>query len=473
MNEILEDGNLEKIEQMIESGEVDEYSIEDFNDQLLIDANKDLEELRYLAQFWNHIDADPKLEEFKRKLQTDSVLKERKLIIFTESKETAIYLTQELTKINYQVLCFTSSSDSKQRERVIENFDQNAQFLKNDFKMLVTTDTLAEGVNLHQSNVVVNYDLPWNPMRVMQRVGRINRVDTKYDKIYVYNFFPTEKSNNAIALEETAKSKVAAFITLLGNDAQLLTDNEPIESYELFEKLNSKSIIEGEDDIKSELKYLAFIKEIREKQPNTFDKIKRLPKKARTGRNSNLREGLLTYIRTGNLQKFYINGEELDFVNSAEILDCEEGETRISLGDDFYELLEKNKTAFKKIEIDHNDSEVSTPGRTNEKSLLKYLRYIQGQINLASLTDDQLEYLDEVVSALVDGLIPKKINKIALGEIQSLFEEFGNNVNPLQVIGVLQSVISTRLLEQYFGQKTSELDKKEIILSEYCILQEG
>ena len=59
-----------------------------------------------------------------------------------------------------------------------------------EFRILVATEVLSEGVNLHRSNIVFNYDIPWNPTRLIQRVGRVNRVDTKFDTIHTYNFFP-------------------------------------------------------------------------------------------------------------------------------------------------------------------------------------------------------------------------------------------------------------------------------------------
>ena len=93
---------------------------------------------------------------------------------------------------------------------------------KNDIKILVSTEVLSEGVNLHQSNIVINYDIPWNPTRLIQRVGRVNRVDTKFDKIHTYNFFPTMKSNDQIKLKEAAEAKIHAFIEMLGNDARLI-----------------------------------------------------------------------------------------------------------------------------------------------------------------------------------------------------------------------------------------------------------
>ena len=164
------------------------------------------------------------------------------------------------------------------------NFDAKASSKENDYQILISTDVLSQGVNLHRSNVVINYDIPWNPTRMMQRVGRIQRVDTKFDKVYTYNFFPAGQINKNIGLEEAAESKIAAFIEMLGNDSKLLTDEE-IKSHDLFSRLTSKETITGEDEEEDyELKYLTFLRDIRDNQKNLFNKIKRLPKKSRTAR---------------------------------------------------------------------------------------------------------------------------------------------------------------------------------------------
>ena len=127
---------------------------------------------------------------------------------------------------------------------------------------------------------MINYDIPWNPTKLMQRVGRVNRVGSDFDEIYIYNFFPASKINDEIGLEEAAESKINAFIEMLGNDAKLLTDEE-IKAHDLFEKLNSKRTIIGDDEEEdTELQYLSFLREIRDNDKELFNKIKNIPKKA-------------------------------------------------------------------------------------------------------------------------------------------------------------------------------------------------
>src|SRR5207247_3515931 len=201
-------------------------------------------------------------------------------------KETADYLAGKIrTEVEPKTLLFTGESLHSVREDVIANCDAKAYRPKDDYRILVATEVLAEGVNLHRSNVVINYDIPWNPTRLIQRVGRVNRVDTSFDRIHTYNFFPTDEGNDLIKLREAAEAKIHAFIQMLGADARLLTEGEEIVSHDLFAKWNSKKTITGEDeDEDSELKFLTEIRTVRDKQPDLFDRVKRLPKKARSTR---------------------------------------------------------------------------------------------------------------------------------------------------------------------------------------------
>lgn len=298
--ELLENDDDEAIQRLIDEGKAEKYKSTDFRDSLTKDLKNDLETLNTIKALWQRIDRDPKLETFIVKLSENPILSQNKLIIFTESKETAQYLSENINKkFAGSPLLFTGGSGEATREKVIENFDAKARHPKDDYRILVSTEVLSEGVNLHRSNVVINYDIPWNPTRMMQRVGRINRIDTQFDRIHTFNFFPTKQSNYQIKLEEAAKAKISAFLTLLGGDAALLTEGEPVESHELFNRLiSNKAIIGDDEDESSELKYLKIIKDLRDKDPDTFEKIKRLPKKARSAKSSPERkESLITYFR--------------------------------------------------------------------------------------------------------------------------------------------------------------------------------
>ncbi|MDZ4733660.1 MAG: C-terminal helicase domain-containing protein, partial [Nitrospirota bacterium] len=233
----------------MESEKAERLSAKDFQPDFITLLEGDLKTLKAIQNHWKKVTRDPKWESFRDILNKTPLLKNGKVIIFTESKETADYIAGKIRdEVDPKVLLFTGASQQSTREEVTSNFDAKAYRPKDDYRILVATEVLSEGVNLHRSNVVINYDIPWNPTRLIQRVGRVNRVDTKFDKIHTYNFFPTDEGNDLIKLREAAEAKIHAFIQMLGADARLLTEGEEIISHDLFAKWNSKKTITGEDE---------------------------------------------------------------------------------------------------------------------------------------------------------------------------------------------------------------------------------
>jgi len=472
--ELLENDDDETIQKLIDSDKAKKYPTKDFKDDLKKDLENDLRILKEIQELWGGIKRDPKLLLFVDILSSHSILKKNKLIVFTESKETADYLAKNLEqKLPNQVLAFSGGSSAAVREKVIENFDARARFPKDDYRILITTEVLAEGVNLHRSNTVINYDIPWNPTRLMQRVGRINRVDTKFDKIYTFNFFPTEQSNDQIKLKEAAEAKIQAFITLLGADAQLLTEGEAVESHELFSRLVSKKTITGEDEgDESELKYLQVIRGIRDNDPDLFEKVKRLPKKARTAKQHDNKESqLLTYFRKGKLQKFFLVGKgdsgEVDFIGAAKLLEAEPKATREKLPPDLYDKIEKNKQAFAFATAEENIELKGTRGGSDSATqVLKTLKAVFRDTR--QLTEDQIDYYKKVMKQFEEGAIPKQTAKTVNKELQKLLKD--GQPNPLKVLALLQNNIPSEFLESHIAESAAHtFGPREVILSEYLI----
>jgi superfamily II DNA/RNA helicase len=467
--ELLENDDQEKIQILIDQDKAKKYPAKDFKKELKEDLNKDLEILKEVQKLWQNIKRDPKLLKFIKILSSHQILKKHRLIVFTESKETVDYLAKNLEKtFPNQVLSFSGGSSAIIREKVIENFDARARFPKDDYRILISTEVLSEGVNLHRADVVINYDIPWNPTRLMQRVGRINRVDTAFDKIYSFNFFPTAQSNVQIKLKEAAEAKIRAFISLLGADARLLTEGEPIESHELFNRLTSKKTITGEDEQEeSELKYLTIIKDIRDSNPDLFAKVKQLPKKARTARKTNKQaNSLLTYFRKGKLQKFFIvakeKPQELDFMSAAKTLETSQNTKREKLGKDFYPFLDKNKKAFEMATIEEMPEIKMIGGRDTATQLLKILKAVR---DVRKFTDDQEFYLRKVMKEVEEGGLPKQTTKKTL---QELNKELKNRFNPFGILAVLQKNIPSDLLKEHITESSAQTSgPREVILSEY------
>ena len=473
--ELLENDDDTAIQKLIDEEKAVKYGAEEFRaddeKNFFADLKSDLEILRRIKLLWQKIDRDPKLVKFIYQLAHNDILKENKLIIFTESKETAEYLAKNINeKFSSIALCYTGGSSEATRDIVIRNFDDKARHPEDDYRILVSTEVLSEGVNLHRSNVVINYDIPWNPTRMMQRVGRINRLDTKYDKIYTFNFFPSQQGNDEIKLRESAEAKINAFLTLLGGDAALLTEGEPVGSHELFNRLVSKKTLTGEDENEaSELKYLQLIKDIRDAQPDLFASIKRLPKKARTAKiDQEHKESLITYFRRGKLQKFFTAkkdgaAQELDFLSAAAIIESHVNDNRQKLSEMFYDMLDRNKEAFIFATTEEMAELQSKRGRDSAVQILVILKATLK--NTKQFTDDQELYVKKVLNQLKEGGLPKQTTKETLAALNKLNSEL---TNPFKVLATLQMHIPDRLLEAHYAEQNPQVTgKREVILSMY------
>ncbi len=467
--EFLENDDDEAIQRLIDEDKAKRFKVSDFKPHFRKDLENDLAVLREIAKLWETIDRDPKLLTFIEVLSARKILKESKLIVFTESRETAEYLEKHIGKIfPNKVVCFSGSSGAPIREKVIENFDARAKFPKDNYRILISTEVLSEGVNLHRSNVVINYDIPWNPTRLMQRTGRINRVDTKFDEIYTFNFFPTIQSNDQIKLKEAAEYKIQAFIEMLGADARLLTEGEEIKSHDLFTRLTSKVTITGEGEAEeSELKYLQIIRTIRDKEPDLFEKIKRLPKKARTARiGADNETSLLTYFRKGKLQKFYQVSDsdpaELDFLAAAKKLEVDKKTKRENPGGDFYDLLEKNKDAFRLATTEEVTEVKMKGGRDSTTFVLRFLKSNEVR-HFKGFTDEDELYIKKVITLLEEGGLPKQTTK-------TLVKELSKETNPLKILAKLKTNIAPEFFKETAAESSAQTSgPREVILSEYLI----
>ena len=471
--EFLENDNDEAIQRLVDEEKAQRYDSKGFTKEFKEKLESDLRVLKEISKLWENIKRDPKLLKFIDVLSSRAILKDNKIIIFTESKETAEYVGKNLqSKFPDEVLTFWGGSSALTREKVIENFDARARFPKDDYRILISTEVLSEGVNLHRSNVVVNYDIPWNPTRLMQRTGRINRIDTSFDTIYTFNFFPTKQSNDQIKLKESAEAKIQAFIEMLGNDARLLTEGEEIKSHDLWARLTSKKTITGEDEgEESELKYLQIIRTIRDEEPDLFEKVKRLPKKARTARSyDNKTDSLLTYFRKGKLQKFYLasnnSSEELDFISAAKTLEVEKDTKRENLGKDYYPLLEENKKAFEFSTAEEVIETKSKGGRDTATQVLRILKSNEIK-HFKGFTDEDELYIRKVIKLLEEGGLPKQTTKTLIKQVS---EHFKGGLSPLRLLAVLKTTIAPEFFRETIAESSAQTSgPREVILSEYLM----
>jgi superfamily II DNA/RNA helicase len=277
----------------------------DFENGFTEGLELDWQRLEELYSEWKKVEADPKLDEFLRRLKDElfdpKINRQSKLVVFSESQETTTYLLGKLAQAGYKRVFTVSSKNRAERMPLVRaNFDANFKEQANDYDMLISTEVLAEGVNLHRANVIVNYDTPWNSTRLMQRVGRVNRIGAIAPKIYIYNFYPTAKVDDDIELKKKAIMKLQAFHTALGEDSQIYSETEEVDNFGLFERSPE------EEERDQRLALLMELRQFRQQNPEEFRRIKGLPLRARVGRAHESRAGAtVTFIRSQRRDAFY------------------------------------------------------------------------------------------------------------------------------------------------------------------------
>ena len=416
--DLLDDGDIRKLMYYIEQEDVMEFETKEFSSQFFRDLESDLAQLKSLQFIWSLITIDPKLEEFRRNLTSNKIMMGKKAIVFTESKETAEYLFEHLQDIyGSRIIYFSGQSSSALKAEIEDSFNPKNKSKGNDkYDLLITTDVLAEGINLHRANVLVNYDLPWNPTRIMQRVGRINRVGTEFERIYVFNFFPTAQSTKQMPLEKRILEKLQAFHDTLGEDFKYLSDEEEVSSQKLFSDLNS-DLDQEEQSTNPELEYLNIIRKVRDENPKLFSIIKLLPKKAKSGKYGSVKtNSTITFIRKGALKSFFISdggdGQQLSFMQAIALIKAEPDNKKIGIAGDFYKHFSQNDAAFDKMLT--AEEEVSTEMvmvAGNDAKIIRLLKAIKAE---PRLTDDQEEKIDRMISLWENGEIPAKVSKDVL-----------------------------------------------------------
>ncbi len=194
---------------------------------------------------------DPKLQDLKKViLLMLNKQSNKKIVIFTQYKDTADYMANFLSRniTEYKTLKFTGEHRQRTNKHILEvlkNFDASYPQQEDNYHILVATDVLSEGVNLHRAGRIINYDIPYNPSRVVQRVGRINRIDKKvFDTIEIYNYFPTSTGESITNIKAITTLKQSLATLLFGNDTAILTpkEKELIEKFYTERYINEKEL---------------------------------------------------------------------------------------------------------------------------------------------------------------------------------------------------------------------------------------
>lgn len=202
--------------------ELEDKNLEDYRkEELFRDIEKDIALFNEMGKKVEAIDTevDAKLTELKKRLLELS--KKGQVVIFTYYADTLDYIYQQVSEdplfstIRIEKISGKIASASKRTEIVND-------FMNGKVDILMSTDVLSEGMNLQKARYLINYDLHWNPTRMIQRAGRIDRIGSPFNEIYVYNFFPEEELEDLLRLVEVLQNKIRNIDNSIGLDATVL-----------------------------------------------------------------------------------------------------------------------------------------------------------------------------------------------------------------------------------------------------------
>ncbi|MFC1613459.1 helicase-related protein [Patescibacteria group bacterium] len=388
------------------------YNVKEFfyKDKFISDIQSDLklfnsilDELSQLDLVKNDPKSDCLIKKIKEKLKESPKNGEpkRKIIIFSEYTDTVKYLEPILIdQFGEKILVAGKDLSANKILHINKNFDASCKEQEDDYKILLASDRISEGYNLNRAGMVINYDIPWNPVRVIQRVGRINRISKKvFENLYLVNFFPTEKGATIIKSREIASQKMFLIHNTLGEDSKIFdTDEEPTPAG-LF-----KRIQENPDSLEEEGFYTKALKEflkIEKQFPELIKEINNFPARVKVSKRFRENE-LLVFMKKGRM---YIHSlvygndgqNEVSEITLEEIFShiaCEKNEKSLTLSSLFWESYEKIRNSKEHKIIPLTDQSIEKRALNNiktfiskpSKAILPYMDFIR------TLREDIVDY---------------------------------------------------------------------------------
>lgn len=362
------------------------YKIKSFQkaQEFLEDINKDLKLFKKINQEIigeNLVTKDPKREKIYNKvLEILEKDKNRKIILFTEYVDTVLHLEGFFKEKlgNKVIICDgkVSKTLAKDLERNFNAQYEGTQF--NDFQVLITSDKLSEGFNLNRAGAIINYDIPWNPTRVIQRVGRINRIGKKvFNQLYIYNFFPSETGADFVKSREIAEQKMFMIHNALGEDSRIFNPDEEPTASGLYTRINDNP--EDDDDLNIITQVRNEYNRIEIDHPDVIERILKLPNRVKTAKK--FKSENVNVLRKKGLSLFAQQAESSDnsnitsltFSDFLEFVKCKHVEKRLPLSNNFWPNYEAVKNHKEKIRSNSSDLAIEKKAHNNLKVALKII----------------------------------------------------------------------------------------------------
>ena len=352
-------------------------------------------------------------------------LREGKRLLFTQYADTARYLFENLNPDGRRDDIDVIYSGDKSKARVVGRFAPKAnpeyRFQSGECELftVIATDVLAEGLNLQDCDKIINYDLHWNPVRLIQRFGRIDRIGSEHEVIYGFNFLPETGINKHLGLKEELRKRIQEIHDTIGEDSAILDRTEQLNEeamFAIYEKNGGQLSFfeEDEKEIVDLNEAEQILRQLRKENPSEYERIANLRDGIRTAKSSN-HKGLYVFCQADNYQQLFLlneNGEvaSRDIPRILATIRCTPDEKGYHLPRDYNASVMRVKRLFAE-EVKHRQAE-----REHTLSLTQAQKYVLRELRvLFSATEDeemkaQINLLERAFRHPVTAAVKRELN---------------------------------------------------------------
>ena len=421
------------------------YNAADFDlDRLQEHIEHDIRLLKKILQLVEPIDAekDAKLQKLKERLE-EKPLKEGKRLIFTQYADTARYLFENLNPGGKKTDIEVIFSGDKSKARIVGRFAPKAnpeyRFATGESELitLVSTDVLAEGLNLQDCDKIINYDLHWNPVRLIQRFGRIDRIGSDYDVIYGFNFLPETGIERNLGLRQKLHNRIQEIHDTIGEDSAILDRTEQLNEdamYAIYEKKSAQlSLFEDEEDQFVDLNEAEeILRQLRSEKPEEYERIAALRDGIRSVKPA-VEKGLYVFCQADRYQQLFLlndNGELItrEIPRILGTIKCGPDIEGYPLPKGYNEAVMRIRRQFAE-EVKHRQAE-----REHTLSLTQGQRYALRELRVlfSATTDEnvkaQINILEKAFRGPVTRAVNRELNRVRQNRLmaQELFRVLGD-----------------------------------------------
>lgn len=329
------------------------------------------------------------LPEDDDKLQTlirliGSIDTREKILIFSQFSDTAEYLYQSMKHLTGSMRKIDGSSGNIHpivRRFAPRSNNYRLQENEEEIRILITTDVLSEGLNLQDCSIVINYDLHWNPVRLIQRMGRVDRIGTTSERIRALNFLPEQNLEKRLHLAEKLRERIREIHRTIGEDAGILEKDEELNEESMYAiYMGDSSILEEEED-REELSLSGIEEQVRNlkvNHPEYYNYVLNIPDGVRSAMTSDeLDDVRYIMMETDSTHTLMLTDREgnvitRDLIKVLESIQCERNTPRAPLPPRYNQSIVK---ATRKFELEYEQAASELHARGNLPGTVReYLR---------------------------------------------------------------------------------------------------